>query len=229
MNNEIPSFLWTWTPFLLGGLGWNAFVTAMAVMLGTSVGFLFAWLRITQPDKWSAKIANGCGRLFRNVPTLAFLFFAVFALPREFEIPSLKVIVEIPLWLKATLGLSASVIGFTSESLYVAYGQWAKKNVDAAMLCIPTWGNSLMISFLASSTVSLVGVGELISRTNSVIAATGTSVMIPMYLYSLSFFVIGCLILGFFVRRLRDAQWLRKFMSNAAARVDKRCLLLRPD
>ena len=84
-----------------------------------------------------------------------------------------------------------------------------RRDYDAALLFIPTWGSSVMISFVASSTASLVGVSELISRSNSIIAATGTAYMIPVYLYTASFFVMGCLLWMGLIRRLKGSTFVR--------------------
>ncbi len=209
------AFLVTWTPFLAVGLLWNIGVTFLAVAIGTCIGCGLMQLRIGK-IRTLAAVSGAMSRVFRNVPTLALLFFAVFVLPREFTIYGTGLVMEIPLWFKAALGLSGSLIGFTSESLFVAHQNLKNKDYGAAMLFIPTWGSSVMISFIASSTASLVGVSELISRSNSVIAATGTNHLIPVYLYCVLFFAAGCGLWMALVNRMKTSPLLLSVLTRAA-------------
>jgi polar amino acid transport system permease protein len=212
---DVLEFLFTWTPFLLGGFLWNVGVTILAVIIGTSIGVVLARLRL-QTTGILARGSDFLSRAFRNVPTLALLFFAVFVLPREFTIYGSNVVVEIPLWFKAALGLSGSVIGFSSESFLIASQNLKRKDYSAAMLFVPTWGASVMISFIASSTASLVGVSELISRSNSIIAATGTGYLIPVYLYCAFFFILGCLVWNALIDRLKTSTLVLSWLKRAA-------------
>ena len=211
---DVATFLLTWTPFLAVGFLWNIGVTLLAVAIGTSLGIGLARLRIGN-RRFLSGAGNALSRFFRNTPTLALLFFAVFALPREFTVYGTGLVIEIPLWLKAALGLSGSLIGFTSESLFLAHQNMKRKDYAAAMLCIPTWGSSVMISFIASSTASLVGVSELISRSNSIIAATGTSHLISVYLYCALFFSGGCWLWMVSVNRMKKSPSLLSVLMRA--------------
>jgi polar amino acid transport system permease protein len=163
-----------------------------------------------------AAISEFLSRAFRNVPTLALLFFTVFVLPKEFSVFGTGWIVSIPLWFKAAIGLSGSIIGFTSESLLLAHQNLKRQDHSAAMLFFPTWGSSVMISFVASSTASLVGVSELISRSNSIIAATGTHYLIPVYLYCALFFVAGCWVWTLAMRRMKASPFLLSVLQRVA-------------
>lgn len=212
---DVIEFLFAWTPFLLGGFLWNIGVTFLAVIIGTCIGVGLARMRIHR----TGVLAIGSeflSKAFRNVPTLALLFFAVFVLPREFTVYGSNVVVEIPLWFKAALGLSGSVIGFASESLLIAHQNLKRKDYNAAMLFFPTWGASVMISFIASSTASLVGVSELISRSNSIIAATGTSHLIPVYLYCALIFIVGCLLWSALIERMKSSTALFSLLKRIA-------------
>ena len=217
--NEILTVFLTWTPFLLTGFLWNIGVTILAVSIGTAVG---AWLAAVRfAGGRNAKLSDVLSRIFRNVPTLAFLFFAVFALPREFNLYGTEWVLPFPLWLKAAIGLSTSVIGFTSESLLIARQNIVRNEYGAALLFIPTWGTSVMISFIASSTASLVGVSEIISRSNSIIAATGSEFLIPIYIYCASFFVVGCWLWKVVINRLKTSAFVRSMPGRMAARSCK--------
>ncbi|OYT91482.1 MAG: polar amino acid ABC transporter permease [Burkholderiales bacterium PBB3] len=212
---DVAAFLLTWTPFLAVGFLWNVGVTILAVAIGTCVGVGLARLRLSN-TKALVTLSGFLSRAFRNVPTLALLFFAVFVLPKEFTVYGTSLVVEIPLWFKAALGLSGSVIGFASESLVLAHQNLKRHDYGAAMLFIPTWGSSVMISFIASSTASLVGVSELISRSNSIIAATGTGHLIPVYLYCALFFMAGCLLWMALINRIKSSPVLLSMLKRAA-------------
>lgn len=212
---DVAAFLFTWTPFLAVGFLWNLGVTLLAVAIGTGIGAGLAQMRIGK-RKTLARASDALSRFFRNVPTLALLFFAVFVLPKEFVVYGAGLVVEIPLWFKAALGLSGSLIGFTSESLFLAHHNLKRQDYGAAMLFIPTWGSSVMISFIASSTASLVGVSELISRSNSIIAATGTGYLIPVYLYCALFFALGCWLWMALVNRMKASPFLLSLLKRTA-------------
>ncbi|HAT32150.1 MAG TPA: polar amino acid ABC transporter permease [Janthinobacterium sp.] len=217
MKNETLVFLLTWTPFLLQGFLWNIFIAICAVSLGTLLGGGLAWLRLKGNGKM-AYLATQLSKFFRGVPTLALIFYAVFVLPSEFTVPGTAWIVQIPQWLKAVIGLSASPLAFTSESLVVAYRAWSKGDIDAALLFIPTWINAFLISFVASSASSLVGVSELLSRCNVLIAATGTSVLIPVYIYCSFYFVLTSLIFTAGVKKFKRSKSMLVFHEKLSNR-----------
>ena len=213
---DAAAFLFIWTPFLAVGFLWNVGVTLLAVVIGTCIGVGLSQMR-TGRQKTLARASDALSRFFRNVPTLALLFFAVFVLPKEFTVYGTGLVVDIPLWFKAALGLSGSLIGFTSESLFLAHHDLKRQDYGAAMLFVPTWGSSVMISFIASSTGSLVGISELISRSNSIIAATGTDHLIPVYLYCALFFAVGCWFWMAVVNRMKMSPLLLSVLKRAAA------------
>lgn len=203
------TFLLTWTPYLLQGFLWNVFIAVSAVMLGTLLGAGLAWIRVKKAGK-PAFVAEQISKLMRGVPTLALIFYAVFVLPAEFTLPGLDMVIHVPQWVKAVIGLSAAPLAFTSESLVVAYRSWSKGDVGAALLFIPTWINAFLISFVASSASSLVGVSELVSRCNVLIAATGASVMIPVYLYCSLYFVLTAMAFTALIRKFKDSGYMRR-------------------
>lgn len=202
------SFLLTWTPFLLQGFLWNIFIAICAVLLGTVLGVGLAWLRVRRGGKLGA-FAEQLSAFLRGVPTLALIFYAVFVLPSEVTVIGTDWTVQIPQWVKAVIGLSAAPLAFTTESLVVAYRAWSRGNIGAALLFIPTWINVFLISFVASSASSLVGVSELVSRCNMVIAATGTSVMVPVYIYCSFYFVVTSLVFTALVQRFKGSQFMK--------------------
>ena len=216
MNNDTLSFLLTWTPFLLQGFLWNIFIAVCAVALGSLIGAGLAWLRVTRHGR-TAALAEQVSTFFRGVPTLALIFYAVFVLPSEFTLPGSGVTLHVPQWIKAVIGLAAAPLSFTSESLVVAHRAWKRGDIGAALLFIPTWINVFLISFIASSASSLVGVSELVSRCNTVIAATGTSVMVPLYIYCSFYFVITSLAFTALIGRFKTSA----FMARIARRLER--------
>lgn len=173
--------LWTWTPYLLEGLAWNLTIAAVAMATGTMAGGSLALLRLS-PRPWLSRLAQAATALSRNAPTIVFQFYLVMMLPSEWGVPA---------WLKAALALALAVVGFTSDNLLIALRQWRQGDSSAALLFLPAWGTYLLIIVLASSTASIIGVSELVSRTNTVINATAnTSIMIPIYLYAMALFFL---------------------------------------
>lgn len=189
--SELQALL-AWTPYLLGGFAWNILISAIAMVLGTVAGAWLAWLRLSERS-WSRRLSTGATELTRNVPTLVFQFYLALMLPSEWLVPGTGWVVGVPAWLKAALALSVAVVGFTSDNLLIAMREWRKGDRGAALLFVPAWGTYLLIIVIASSTASIIGVGELVSRANTVINATGNSkLMIPMYLYAMVIFFCFC-------------------------------------
>ncbi|MEI7530825.1 MAG: polar amino acid ABC transporter permease [Betaproteobacteria bacterium] len=206
MDKSTFDFILTWTPYLLEGFIWNLIIAVMAVALGSCIGFYLAYLRITKIGR-TKRIADFISKFFRNIPTLAFMFYAAFVIPKEITLWD-GFVVQFPYWIKASIGLSASSIGFTSQSMMVAFLAWKKKDYKSTLLFFPTWSNSFIITFVASSTASLVGVSEIVSRANFLIAATGTHVMIPVYIYSGLFFVISSLFIMELIKRFKNTPFI---------------------
>lgn len=187
--SESLELLWAWTPFLLTGFYWNIVIAVLATVIGTGIGALLALMRLSS----SRLLAGGAGvviSFFRNVPSLVLLFYAATFLPNELSLWGSQV--PLPDWLKAALALSGSPIGFTALNLHSSLLQWRRNERGAAMLFFPNWLGGFMITVLASSTASLVGVNELVGRCNTVIAASSTIFMFPVYVYALCLFFAFC-------------------------------------
>ncbi|AUN94609.1 ABC transporter permease subunit [Pseudazoarcus pumilus] len=189
MIGDSLEVLWTWTPFLLEGLYWNVVITLLATMLGTCVGGVLAVLHLS-PSRFIARGVGFVVSVFRNVPSLVLLFYAATLIPNQIDLGG--TIVNIPDWLKASIALAASPTGFTALNLHTSILYWRQGQRRAAMLFIPNWLGGLMITLLASSTASLVGVSELVGQCNTVIAATGTTYLVPIYVYALCLFFALC-------------------------------------
>jgi polar amino acid transport system permease protein len=184
--------LWTWLPYLLGGFAWNILIGLLAMLLGTLLGWGLARLRLsTKPRRVRAALV--LTEFTRNVPTIVFQFYLAFMLPSEFVLPGTHWTLGVPLWLNAALALAMAVIGFTSDNLTSALKAWREGQHAALILFVPNWANYMLIIVIASSTASIIGVSELVSRCNTVINATGnTQLMLPVYLFACLCFFMFC-------------------------------------
>lgn len=214
---EILYTLLTWTPYLAEGFLWNILISLVAMVTGTLLGAPLAFARATGQGK-ARRLSLGLTELARNVPTFVFLFYLAFIIPTEIELAGWTV--TIPAWIKASLALSIAVVGFTSDTLAVAIRDWRAGNHAAAMLFVPSWTGYLLIIVMASSTASVIGVSELVSRCNTVIAAIGQDgLMLWVYLYGMVWFFVFCYPLN------RVMALVRKRME---ARIQSNTLFSRP-
>ena len=204
-GSEILSQLIAWTPFLLGGFGWNILIAFLAAVIGSSIGAGLA-LGALAKSKRLAKVCLIMASGFYRVPTLALMFYIAVLLPNEFRFPSADTVYPFPNWIKAALALSAAQVGFTSHNLVHSIEHWRKGQHGAALLFIPGWGSNWLITIIASSSASLVGVSELVSRCNKVVNATDSfDLMIPIYLYACLLFLGFCYPLTLAMKRLKRA------------------------
>lgn len=179
--NELQALV-AWTPYLLGGFGWNLAVAGLAMVLGTTAGAGLACLRMSGRPLLR-RGSEAASALSRNVPTIVFQFYLAMMLPAEW----------MPAWCKAALALAVAVVGFTSDNLMIALREWRLGRPRAALLFVPAWASYLLIIVIASSTASIIGAGELISRSNSVVNATGNvGLLVPVYLYASLVFLCFC-------------------------------------
>ncbi|MCB1931937.1 MAG: ABC transporter permease subunit [Candidatus Accumulibacter sp.] len=189
-SSEIVAMLLTWTPFLAGGFAWNVLISVVAMLIGTLFGTLLARVRLSGA-KPLARASLVATELTRNIPTFVFLFYLAFLIPAEFELAGR--LYAFPAWLKASLALSVAVTGFVSDNLLVALQHRRNGNHVAALLFVPSWTTYLLIIVMASSTASVIGVGEIVSRSNVVIAAVGgDETMLWVYTYAICHFLVFC-------------------------------------
>lgn len=206
-HHDTMAELLTWTPFLLEGFGWNLLIALVAMLMGTLLGGALAFLRLSG-HKGIARSALVLSGFSRNVPTIVFQFYLAVMLPTEWAWPGTEWVLVIPGWVKAAMALSVAVVGFTSDNLVHAISAWRKGDHAAALLFVPSWTSYLLIIVIASSTASIIGVSELLSRCNTVINATGNSaILLPLYLYAGLYFLLFCYPLTLAMRRLRG--WMQ--------------------
>ena len=194
--------LTTWTPYLFVGLRWNIVISVLAALLGTVLGGVFVIMKLSRL-KLLRVFGVAVPSIVRGVPTLFLLFYLAILIPNEVVMFGGEIAFAIPLWLKASLALTASPFAFTAWNLHAALEFWTAGNKQSALLFIPNWMNGFLITLLASSGASLVGVSELVGRTNTVINVTGERNAILLYYYAAIWFLAVALILTFLVGRLR--------------------------
>ena len=185
---EIADILWTWSPFLAEGFAWNIVISLAAMTVGSVLGILLALARGSGRG-WLARPGSILTHLTRNVPTFVFMYYLAYLVP--YEVSAFGEVWTVPSWVKASLALSVAVVGFVSDTFLAALAQWRRGDHLAGYLFIPSWTMYFAIIVMASSTASVIGVAELVSRCNTVISATGQdSLMMWIYLYAMVWFFL---------------------------------------
>ncbi len=225
---EIVSALIVWTPFLAIGFLWNILISMVAMAIGTGLGAGLAVLRLSNRPV-AVRASALATELTRNTPTFVFQFYLAFVVPTEIEIGG--AIYTFPVWFKASLALSIAVAGFVSDNFSIALRQWRAGDRGAALLFVPSWTSYFLIIVMASSAASVIGVSELVSRCNTVIAAVGSSsLMLWIYLYAMLWFFAFCFPLNHLMRLVRRRLARRIDRSrNERGAEDERADPNRPD
>lgn len=206
-TDDVVLNLTLWTPFLAEGFLTNIEISLMAMGIGTVVGTMLAFMRLsTRKPVFHIGVLLTEGS--RNIPTFVFLFYLAFLIPVEISYGGR--LVPVPAWFKAALALSIAVVGFVSDNFKVALEHWRRHDSAAALLFIPSWTSYLLIIIMASSTASVIGVSEIVSRCNTVIAATGNNdMMLWTYFYAMTWFFMVCFPLNLLMRELKTAMHSR--------------------
>lgn len=197
---EIIEALYVWTPYLAVGFVWNIIISLVAMTIGTVLGGALAWLRLS-PRAVVVRTSVALTALTRNIPTFVFLFYLAFLIPPELHIAGAYVVM--PVWIKASLALAIAVVGFVSDNLFDALRNWRNGNHVGALMFIPNWTAYLAIILMASSTASVIGVSELVSRCNTVIGSVGNALMLWIYLYAMLWFFACSFPVHLMMRRVK--------------------------
>jgi polar amino acid transport system permease protein len=218
---DVVGVLWTWTPYLAGGFGWNIIVSVAAMAVGTVLGAGLAHGRLAGPGGL-ARLARGATAASRNVPTFVCLFYLAFLVPNEVTLGGLAL--PVPAWMKAALALAVAVVGYISDTLGLALAERRAGRPEAWLLFLPAWMTYFLIIVMASSTASVIGVSEIVSRANTVIGATGREdLMVWIYLYAMLWFLAFCwpltLLMRVLQQRIRSGLLLRPGQSRHAAAI----------
>ena len=209
----VPSILATilkWTPLLAQGFALNIAMSFLAMAIGTVLGLALGLglIAVTRPVRAISWLIT---QFFRNAPWLVLLFYCILLMPFEVRIGG--AIVPLPGWAKSTAGLALPVMANVAELVRGAVqsipsGQWEAAEALAftrlATLrlvilpqCVkrmtPPWMNLYAIVVVATPLTSIVGVSEAMTLTGDVLSSEGRpELLVPMYLYLLSWFFIYC-------------------------------------
>jgi polar amino acid transport system permease protein len=211
---SIPAALIKWTPLMARGFALNLAMSLGAMALGTVAGVALGLERIS-PHHWIRAAAFAVIQFFRNAPWLVLLFYSVYVLP--FSIDLFGFTILLPDWLKATLGLSLPVMANIAEIVRgsiqaIPPGQWEagralgldRRHIlrliilpQAIKPSIPPWMNWYAIVTMATPLASVVGVSEAVTFTGAALNAENRfDLLMPMYLYLLSWFFIYCYVIA---------------------------------
>jgi polar amino acid transport system permease protein len=221
--------LWRWLPFLVwSGFFFNVLISVLAMGIGTLAGAALGLaqiskVRLIQRTAWCVT------QLFRNSPWLVILFIVLLAFP--FEVVIFGVIIPIPDWIKAVIGLSLPVMANISEIVRgavnsVPTAQWEaseslafsrRQTLWQIILpqcykrMIPPWMNWYAILTMATPLISIVGVNDAMTLTQDALAAEQrTDLLMPMY---------GLLLLFFFIYCYPIARWTIRLERKFAVRI----------
>ena len=209
-----------WTPLLASGFAFNILISFLTMLIGTVMG---VWLGLMQisllpPIRLGSWFAT---QFFRNSPWLVLLFYCIFLIPFEVEING--VYIPLPDWVKAIIGLSLPIMANVSEIVRGAIRSVPAHQWEAAdslaftrfqtiwtiilpqciKRMIPPWMNWYAILTTATPLVSIVGVSEAMTLTGQILAAEQRDdLLIPIYLYLLSWFFIYCYPIAKWTQRL---------------------------
>ena len=204
------AILFKWIPVLLSkGFVQNLLISFFTMLLGTILGIILglgqisihSWLRVT--SYWLTQI-------FRNSPWLVLLFIIMLSLPFQIKIGDL--IIDIPDWYKAVIGLALPIMANISEIvrgaiMSVPNGQWeAAESLAFSRIqtlwrvilpqtikrMIPPWMNWYAILTMATPLVSILGVDELVTMSRQAMEAENNdpALLVPFYSFCLVVFFI---------------------------------------
>jgi polar amino acid transport system permease protein len=206
----IVALIWKWTPLMFRGFLFNVLISVLSMAIGTVAGVGLGLAQVSQLPM-VRRAAWAVTQFFRNAPWLVLLFYCIFLIPFEFTLFGASV--PFPAWIKAVIGLALPVMANVSEIVRGAVqsiptGQWeaaeslAFSRRQAMRMIIlpqcmkrmlPPWMNLYAILTMATPLVSIDGVQEAMTLTRAALSAEGrVDLLIPMYLWLLSWFFVYC-------------------------------------
>jgi polar amino acid transport system permease protein len=204
------ALIWKWTPLMFRGFLFNLLISTLSMAIGTAAGVALGLAQVSHLPA-VRRAAWVVTQFFRNAPWLVLLFYCILLIP--FELSLFGVRVPFPAWIKAVIGLSLPVMANVSEIVRGAVqsiptGQWeaaeslafSRRQVmwmiilpQCVKRMLPPWMNLYAILTMATPLVSIVGVQEAMTLTRAALSAEGqVDLLIPMYLWLLSWFFVYC-------------------------------------
>lgn len=216
-----------WTPLIffgpegeLGGFVLNLLVSFLAMAIGSLLGLFLGLGQISVSGlvRGGSKLVT---RVFQYSPWLVILFYFMLMLPFQIELFGTQV--DVPGWFKATLALSLPIMANVSEIVRGAVqslptGQWEsaeslafsrRQTIWMIILpqCIkrmlPPWMNWYCILTMSTPLISILGVSDAMTLMQDALSAEGrTGLLIPMYLWLMSWFFLYSYPIAAFTRSL---------------------------
>ena len=178
--------------FFLEGVRNTLIIAFFAVLLGTLLGTLMAMARMSRikPLKW---IATAYIEFFRGTPLMVQLMFIFYGLPMiGVTFPSVSFIPDFDRFAAGIVAMSLNSCAYVAEiirsgiqavdkgqmeaarSLGFHHGEAMKLVIlpQAVKNILPALGNEFVTIIKESSIVSVIGIADLMFRTNDVIAVT---------------------------------------------------------
>ena len=201
-----------WMPFLLtSGFFFNVLISFLSMAIGTVAGAALGLAQISL--HWPVRRAAWfITQLFRNSPWLVLLFIVLLAFPFEIEIAGL--VIPVPDWVKAVIGLSLPIMANISEVVRgavqsVPTAQWEaaeslafsrRQTMWQIILpqcfkrMIPPWMNWYAILTMATPLCSLLGVEEIITLSRQAMEGEDNhpELLVPFFGFALVVFFAYC-------------------------------------
>lgn len=219
-RESVLSALIRWSPLLLKGFVFNIIISFLAMGIGTIVGVMLGIMQISllPPVRAGSWLVT---QFFRNAPWLVLLFFCMYLLPFEFQVFGLRI--PFPDWVKGILGLSLPIMANVSEIVRGAIqsiptGQWeaahslafSRRQIlfdiilpQCVKRMLPPWMNLYAILTMATVLTSVVGVSEVMTLTQRVLAAESrTDFLVPFYGYVMVMFFLYCYPIARYTQKL---------------------------
>jgi polar amino acid transport system permease protein len=168
-----------WASEVLSGLPLNLLMAGTAMAIGTLLGGLLAFGR--NSSRAMARAAcQVLGRIALASPTMVLQFYLAVMLPPDWGIPP---------WLKASLALSVAVMGFCADQFEASMVHWRAGRRAEAWVMLPSWTQYGLIILLATSTASLIGVPEMVSRCQRLTQTPqGADAALSLYAFAIAIF-----------------------------------------
>ena len=209
---DATAALWRWLPFLIwSGFFFNVLISVLSMAIGTAAGAALGLAQISRVPT-VRRLAWFMTQLFRNSPWLVILFIVLLAFPFEITIGGL--IIPVPDWVKAVIGLSLPIMANISEIVRGAVNSVPTAQWEAAeslafsrrqtlwqiilpqcyKRMIPPWMNWYAILTMATPLCSLLGVEELITLIRQAMESEDNhpELLVPFYSFALVMFFIYC-------------------------------------
>lgn len=200
-----------WIPFIMKGFMLNLVISFSAMAIGTFAGAIMGLMQVSlmAPVRLSSWVLT---QFFRNSPWLVLLFCIMFMLPYNIQIGD--EVIQIPDWIKATIGLALPIMANISEIVRGAVqsiptGQWESAESLAftrrqtmwmiilpqcIRRMIPPWMNWYAILTMATPLCSILGVEEAVRHSQQALEAEGArpELLMPFYSFLLVIFFVYC-------------------------------------